>query len=125
MCKDWCEATEEIPSEATNSCDKGSHVARGLRFGKLPPSLPLKRRNDLMIPCALAVSAAVRKCDLDRLQNLRNKAVNYEVERTKMNNFSFFLFRRGSPFLFVLSGLSGDDGFRVCEHQRGFIPLPE
>lgn len=67
----------------------------------------------------------MRKSDLDRLQNLGNKAVNYEVARTKINNFSLFLFRQGSPLLFVLSGLSGDDGFRVCEHHRGFMPPPE
>lgn len=67
----------------------------------------------------------MRKSDLDRLQNLGNKAVNYEVARTKINNFSLFLFRQGSPLLFVLSRLSGDDGFRVCEHHRGFMPPPE
>lgn len=67
----------------------------------------------------------MRKSDLDRLQNLGNKAVNYEVARTKINNFSLFLFRQGSPLLFVLTGPTGDDGFRVCEHHRGFMPPPE
>lgn len=40
----------------------------------------------------------MRKFDLNRLRDPENKAVNYEVPRTKINNFSLFSLFPGSLF---------------------------